>query len=77
MSEYMKPARVDHRLTEAHERIAELERQSDQLLECVELLYLWANNWDSEFMNDPEWKNNDYPFIQSVVASVKRIGNGD
>jgi hypothetical protein len=50
---------------------AKVTKQRDELLEALELLYRWANNWDSEFMNDPEWKNKDYPAIQTLVASVK------
>ena len=53
------------------ERQLTLIKQRDELLACLELLYSWANNWDSEFMNDPDWKNRDFPRIQSAVASVK------
>lgn len=32
-----------------------------------DLLYSWANNWDSEFMNDPDWKNKDVLIIQEAL----------
>lgn len=52
-------------------KIEQLEKQRDELLAAIELIYSWANNWDSEFMNDPEWTDKDYPHIQSVIASAK------
>jgi hypothetical protein len=52
-------------------KLIDVAKQRDELLASIELIYSWANNWDSEFMNDPEWKNQDYPHIQSVVANAK------
>jgi len=46
---------------EKNARIAELR-------EAFDLIYSWANNWDSEFMNDPDWKNVDFPKIQDIVT---------
>ena len=51
--------------------VAYVKKQRDELLKAVELIYLWADNWDSEFMNDQEWINNDYPEIQRIVANAK------
>lgn len=48
-----------------------LEKQRNELLAALECIYSWAHNWDSEFMNDPEWRDKDHPWIQSVVAKVK------
>lgn len=48
-------------LRKAQARIAELR-------EAFDLIYSWANNWDSEFMNDHDWKNEDFPKIQSIVT---------
>ena len=48
-----------------------LKAQRDELLEAVESIYSWAHNWDSEFMNDPEWTNHDFPKIQAIVANAK------
>ena len=56
---------------EAADRIEQLEKERDELLACLNLIYSWANNWDSEFMNDPDWKNTDYPRIQATIAKVK------
>jgi hypothetical protein len=50
---------------------AEIEKQRDELLAALELIYSWARNWDSEFMNDPEWKDIDEPRIKALVAQVK------
>jgi len=35
---------------------------------AIKLLYSWANNCDSEFMNDHDWKNSDYPTIQKALS---------
>lgn len=52
-------------------KLTEAERQLDELMACLNLIYSWANNWDSEFMNDPDWINTDYPRIQAAIAKVK------
>ncbi len=52
-------------------KLTEAERQIDELMACLNLIYSWANNWDSEFMNDPDWINTDYPRIQAAIAKVK------
>lgn len=45
--------------------------ERDELLACLNLIYSWANNWDSEFMNDPDWIDTDYPRIQATIAKLK------
>ena len=57
---------------DAADRIEQLESERDELLACLNLIYSWANNWDSEFMNDPDWKNTDYPRIQAAIAKVRK-----
>lgn len=57
---------------DAADRIEQLESERDELLACLNLIYSWANNWDSEFMNDPDWKNTDYPRIESAIAKVRK-----
>lgn len=57
---------------DAADRIEHLESERDELLACLNLIYSWANNWDSEFMNDPDWKNIDYPRIQAAIAKVRK-----
>ena len=52
---------------DAADRIEQLESECDELLACLNLIYSWANNWDSEFMNDPDWINTDYPRIQAAT----------
>jgi hypothetical protein len=52
------------------QQIAQLREQRDELLEALQLIYSWANNWDSEFMNDPEWREADYPKIQAAIAKA-------
>lgn len=52
-------------------KLTEAERQLDELMACLNLIYSWANSWDSEFMNDPDWINTDYPRIQAAIAKVK------
>lgn len=52
-------------------RTAQLEAERDELLACLNLLYSWANNWDSEFMNDPEWINKDGPRIKAAISKPK------
>ena len=52
-------------------KLTEAERQRDELMTCLNLIYSWANNWDSEFMNDPDWIDTDYPRIQAAIAKVK------
>ena len=49
------------------EQLAALAEQNEKLKEATNLIYSWANNWDSEFMNDPDWLEQDYPFIQSTI----------
>ena len=49
----------------------ELMQERDALGDALELLYSWANNWDSEFMNDPDWKNRDLLQIQEALTKVK------
>jgi len=56
---------------EAADRIEQLESERDELMACLNLIYSWANNWDSEFMNDPDWINTDYPRIQAAIAKLK------
>lgn len=56
---------------EAANRIEQLEAERDELMACLNLIYSWANNWDSEFMNDPDWINTDYPRIQAAIAKLK------
>ena len=56
---------------DAADRIEELERERDELLACLNLIYSWAYNWDSEFMNDPDWIDIDYPRIQAAIAKLK------
>ena len=62
---------ADELMCEAADRIEQLESERDELMACLNLIYSWANNWDSEFMNDPDWKNTDYPRIQATIAKVK------
>ena len=50
------------------EQLAALAEQNEKLKEATNLIYSWANNWDSEFMNDPDWLEQDYPFIQSTIS---------
>ena len=50
------------------EQLAALAGQNEKLKEATNLIYSWANNWDSEFMNDPDWLEQDYPFIQSTIS---------
>ncbi len=57
---------------DAADRIEQLESERDELLACLNLIYSWANNWDSEFMNDPDWINTDYPRIQAAIAKVRK-----
>lgn len=52
----------------------EMKEQRDEILSELELIYSWSHNWNSEFMNDPEWKNVDETRIKALVARVK--GNG-
>lgn len=56
-------------------RTAQLEAERDELLACLNLLYSWANNWDSEFMNDPEWINKDGPRIKAAISKPKGQDN--
>ena len=54
-------------------RCAELEKALVMAEEAIQLIYSWAANWDSEFMNDPEWRDDDYPKIQATLAKVKEV----
>ena len=56
---------------DAADRIEQLEAERDELTACLNLIYSWSNNWDSEFMNDPDWINTDYPRIHAAIAKVK------
>ena len=53
-------------------KLTEAERQRDELTACLNLIYSWSNNWDSEFMNDPDWINTDYPRIQAAIAKASK-----
>ena len=58
------------------DRIEQLEAERDELMACLNLIYYsWANNWDSEFMNDPDWKTTDYPRIKAAIAKLKGQDN--
>ena len=57
---------------DAADRIEQLESERDELLACLNLIYSWANNWDSEFMNDPDWINKDGPLIKAAIAKVRK-----
>lgn len=59
---------------DSRQKQARIDRLSDNvesLLWAVDRIYTWANNWDSEFMNDHDWKNDDFPRIQRVVEKAK------
>ena len=63
-----KNARLIKQLADRDALIAELQK-------AVNLIYSWARNWDSEFMNDPEWKDRDFPSIQLAMKhSDKELG---
>jgi hypothetical protein len=57
---------------DAADRIEQLEAERDELTACLNLIYSWSNNWDSEFMNDPDWINTDYPRIQAAIAKASK-----
>lgn len=59
-------------IDEAADRIEQLESERDELMACLNLIYSWAYNWDSEFMNDPDWQDEDYPRIQAALAKVRK-----
>ena len=63
---------ADELMCEAADRIEQLESERDELLACLNLIYSWANNWDSEFMNDPDWQDEDYPRIQAAIARARK-----
>jgi hypothetical protein len=46
---------------------AESQAREKVLRESINLLYSWANNWDSEFMNDPDWVNRDVEIVQRAA----------
>ena len=52
-------------------KLIDVTKQRDDLLAALNLLYSWAYNWDSEFMNDPDWIKGDYPKIQEAIAYTK------
>ncbi len=45
-----------------------LERQRDELLVQLESLKAWAKNWDSPFLDDPEFS---WDTIDAAIANVK------
>ena len=49
----------------------EITEERDALKAALQLLYSWANNWDSEFMNDPDWKNRDLLIVQKALTNIK------
>ena len=54
-------------------RCAELEKALVMAEEAIQLIYSWAANWDSEFMNDPDWRNMDYLEIQAALTKIKEV----
>ena len=60
--------KVNQELAVLNKQLAFLAEQNEKLKEAINLIYSWANNWESEFMNDPDWKEQDYPFIQSTIS---------
>ena len=59
---------VNQELSTLNTQLAALAEQNEKLKEAINLIYSWANNWESEFMNDPDWQEQDYPFIQSTIS---------
>ena len=59
---------VNQELAILNTQLAALAEQNEKLKEATNLIYSWADNWDSEFMNDPDWLEQDYPFIQSTIS---------
>jgi hypothetical protein len=47
--------------------LAASQAREKVLRESLNLLYSWANNWDSEFMNDPDWVNRDVEIVQRAA----------
>jgi hypothetical protein len=47
--------------------LAESQAREKSLRAALNLLWSWANNWDSEFMNDPDWINQDAEVIQQAA----------
>ena len=37
----------------------ELKAENDQLRDALKTLYEWADNWDSPFMEDDEWPEDE------------------
>lgn len=48
-----------------------LRKENEDLLFALNLLYSWAYNWDSEFMNDPGWIHQDVHIIKAAIANSK------
>lgn len=48
-------------------RLAESQAREKMTRDAIILLYSWANNWGSEFMNDSEWLNQDYEVISKAI----------
>jgi CHASE1-domain containing sensor protein len=54
--------------------LAESQAREKSLRAALNLLWSWANNWDSEFLNDPDWKNRDFEVIQQALETRVRTG---
>jgi len=39
-----------------------------ELLKALELLFSWVKNWDSPFMDDPEWPEDE----KTIIAAIKK-----
>ena len=58
----------DTQIAKLTEQVDALAAQNVTLRESLVRLYEWAYNWDSEFMNDPEWIQTDRQKIKDAAT---------
>lgn len=52
---------------EALEEFVQKAIEHSAVMRAARLLYSWASNWNSEFMNDPDWINEDGPLVRKAL----------
>jgi len=75
------PVNVQEKITALAAENKVLRDAARQGLDAVENLLRWATNWDSEFMNDHDWKTYDSRKVESAISALtaaltKEAANG-
>ena len=66
-------ALVNMAIEAEQEYIIDLEAALRHCIDAICCVKSWAKNWDSVFMNDPDWKSVDGPMVESALTKAKKV----